>query len=109
MSYYTLVAKIDDKWSPQFGSHDKSDVEFEREHDSGWNGMKTKIIETKSPKQIYIDAAIAKLNGVEKFELIDHKEGIESVIKKVNSLLKGSGFSIKSEQEGDCLRIALKD
>jgi len=70
-SYYTLVVRIDGKWSPQFGDYDLEVVEDEKmEWDDvaydvsffGVNPPDVKII-TTSECQTHIDAEVMKLNS----------------------------------------------
>lgn len=59
--YYTLLTKYGDKWSPQFGDHDRQVVLDEKGEYRAWP---TKIIKTQSARQSLIDAELAKLNRV---------------------------------------------
>lgn len=72
MAYYTLVQRIDGRWSIQFGDYDRETVAAEREdykchYDCGEmiRVKDLKIIKTASAHQRLIDAAVAKLNDAE--------------------------------------------
>lgn len=60
--YYTLVIKTGGVWSPEFGSYDRGEVEFEMETES-YLKKNMKILKTSEARQSAVDAAIAHLNG----------------------------------------------
>lgn len=61
--YYTLLTRENakDKWSVEFGSYEKKEVEYEKEEYKD-KGVKTKIIKT-GDKQANIDKAVNELNA----------------------------------------------
>lgn len=63
-AYFSLLSKVDGKWSVQFGDYDRSVVEDEKSDllDSE-EGIKLKIVKTDD-SQAAIEAKLASLNGV---------------------------------------------
>lgn len=64
--YYTLFVKEDGVWAMQFGSYDRSDVDFERldYRDHGVKLTDTKVTTwTSCPSQRQIDEAVTALNN----------------------------------------------
>ena len=64
MSYHTLLEKIDGKWHPQFGDHDKENAIAERSHmrDNGINASDLKIITTKTARFSEVMDQVKDLN-----------------------------------------------
>ena len=63
-TYYTLLQRVDDHWSPQFGAYDREDVESERDdyRDHGVKAKDLKIVTTQGHSWKAIEAVLNKLN-----------------------------------------------
>nr|WP_250808785.1 hypothetical protein [Neorhizobium tomejilense] len=63
--YYTLLQRVDDHWSPQFGDYDLETVKSERDdyRDHDVRARDLKIVETPDASWAAIEAILNKLNG----------------------------------------------
>lgn len=64
-TYYTLLQRVDDNWSPQFGDYDLETVESERDdyRDHDIKAKDLKIVATAGHAWPAIEPMLNKLNG----------------------------------------------